>query len=116
MEIRPIKTEEDYKNALNRIEEIWGAKKDTAEGDELDLLATLVEAYEIENYSVTPPDPVEAIIFRMEQMGLTEKDLAKYLGSIANVKSVLERKKKLTLDMIKSLNRELKIPAEVLLA
>jgi HTH-type transcriptional regulator / antitoxin HigA len=77
MNIRPIKTEEDYNNALRRIETLWGAKKDTPEGDELDLLVTLVESYEIKHYPIAPPDPIDAIKFRMEQMGLTSADMEK---------------------------------------
>jgi len=75
MEIRPIKTEQDYTTAISRIEALWGAKKDTSEGDELDLLVTLVEAYELKNYPVAPPDAIDAIKFRMEQMGITNADM-----------------------------------------
>ncbi|AKP49990.1 helix-turn-helix domain-containing protein [Cyclobacterium amurskyense] len=116
MEIRPIKTEQDYDSAIGRIEELWGAKKDTPEGDELDLLVTLVESYEMKHYSIAPPDPIDAIKFRMEQMGMTNSDMVKYLGSQSRVSEVLNKKRKLTLGMIKSLYKELKIPAEILLA
>jgi HTH-type transcriptional regulator / antitoxin HigA len=116
MIIKPIKSEKDYFDAIKRIEELWGAKKDSPEGDELDLLITLVEAYEIKNYPIAPPDPIEAIKFRMEQMGMTNADMVKYLGSQSRVSEILNRKRKLTLSMIKSLYKELKIPAEVLLA
>ena len=116
MEIRPIKTENDYYKSLNRIEELWGSKKDTSEGDELDLLVTLTEAYEIKHFPIAPPDPVDAILFRMEQMGMTKTDMAKYLGSQSRVSEVLSRKRKLTLKMVKSLYKGLKIPAEILLA
>ena len=116
MEIRPIKTEQDYDSALKRIEELWGAKKDTPEGDELDLLVTLVEAYEMKHYPIAPPDPVDAIKFRMEQMGLTNSDMVKYLGSQSRVSEILNKKRKLTLKMIKSLYKGLKIPADILLA
>jgi len=116
MEIKPIKTEEDYNLSLQRIEELWGAKKNTPEGDELDLLCTLVEFYEIEHYAILPPDPVDAILFRMEQMELTKTDMAKYLGSQSRVSEVLSRKRKLTLKMVKSLYKGLHIPAEILLA
>ncbi len=74
MDIRPVKTEQDYKMALSRIEELWGAKKDSPESDELDLLATLVESYEMKHYPISPPDPVDAIKFRMEQMGMSNSD------------------------------------------
>lgn len=115
MEIRPIKTEQDYQDAIRRIEELWGAKKDTPQGDELDLLVTLVEAYEMKHYPIAPPDPVDAIKFRMEQMELTKADMVKYLGSQSRVSEILNRKRKLTLGMIKSLYKGLKIPAEILL-
>jgi HTH-type transcriptional regulator/antitoxin HigA len=116
MEIRPIKTERDYNESIKRIDELWGSKKDTPQGDELDLLITLVESYEMKHYPIAPPDPVDAIKFRMEQMGMTKTDLAKYLGSQSRVSEVLGGKRKLTLKMIKSLYKELKIPAEILLA
>ena len=116
MEIRPIKTEQDYNESIKRIEELWGAKKDTQEGDELDLLCTLVESYEMKHYPIAPPDPIDAIKFRMEQMGMTKTDLAKYLGSQSRVSEILSRKRQLTLKMIKSLYKGLKIPAEILLA
>lgn len=76
MEIRPIKTENDYSKSLKRINELWGAKKDTPEGDEFDLMVTLVESYEIKHFPIAPPDPVDAILFRMEQMGMTKTDMA----------------------------------------
>ena len=116
MEIKPIKTEHDYNVSIKRIEKLWGAKKDTPEGDDLDLLCTLVESYEMKHYPIAPPDPIDAIKFRMEQMGMTKKDMAKYLGSQSRVSEVLNRKRKLTLKMVKSLYRGLKIPAEILLA
>ena len=116
MEIRPIKTEQDYNVSINRIETLWGAKKDTPQGDELDLLVTLVESYEIRHFPIAPPDPVDAIKFRMEQMGMTKADLVQYLGSQSRVSEILNGKRKLTLGMIKSLYKGLKIPAEILLA
>jgi HTH-type transcriptional regulator/antitoxin HigA len=116
MEIRPIKTEQDYNSAIKRIEELWGAKKDTPKGDELDLLVTLVESYEMKHYPIAPPDPIDAIKFRMEQMGMTKEDMVKYLGSQSRVSEILNRKRKLTLKMVKSLYKGLKIPAEILLA
>ena len=115
MIIKPIKTAQDYKDAIKRIEELWGAKKDSPKGDELDLLATLVESYEMKHYPITPPDPVDAIKFRMEQMGMTKADMVQYLGSQSRVSEILNRKRNLTLKMIKSLYKGLKIPAEVLL-
>ena len=116
MEIRPIKTEQDYDSALSRIEELWGAKKDSPDGDELDLLVTLAESYEMKHYPIAPPDPIDAIKFRMEQMGMTNSDMVKYLGSQSRVSEILNKKRKLTLGMIKSLYKGLKIPAEILLA
>ena len=116
MEIKPIKTEQDYNNSINRIELLWGAKKETPDGDEFDLLCTLVEAYEIKHYPIAPPDPIDAIKFRMEQMGMTKTDMAKYLGSPSRVSEILNRKRQLTLKMVKSLYKGLKIPAEILLA
>ena len=116
MEIRPIKNEKDYKASIRRIEELWGTKKDTPQGDELDLLVTLVESYEMKHYPIAPPDPVDAIKFRMEQMGMTRADMVKYLGSQSRVSEVLNGKRKLTLGMVKSLYKGLKISPEILLA
>ncbi|MFO7671773.1 MAG: transcriptional regulator [Bacteroidales bacterium] len=116
MDIRPIKTEQDYDSAIRRIEELWGAKRDTTEGDEFDLLVTLVESFEIKHYPIAPPDPIDAIKFRMEQMGMTKADMVQYLGSQSRVSEILSRKRGLTLSMIKSLYKGLKIPAEILLA
>jgi HTH-type transcriptional regulator/antitoxin HigA len=116
MEIKPIKTEADYSNSIKRIEELWGAPKDSVEGDELDLLCTLVESYEMHHYPIAPPDPVDAILFRMEQMGMTKSDLSKYLGAQSRVSEIMNRKRQLTLKMVKSLYNELKIPADSLLS
>ena len=116
MNIQPIKTEQDYENALLRIENLWGVKKDTEKGDELDLLVTLVELYEMKHYPILPPDPIEAIKFRMEQMNLSKSDMVKYLGSPSRVSEILNRKRQLTLKMVKTLFSELNIPAEVLLS
>ena len=116
MEIKPIKTENDYFKSLKSVEALWGSKRDTPEGDELDLLVTIIEAYEMKHYPIAPPDPIDAIKFRMEQMGMTKTDLAKYLGSQSRVSEVLSRKRKLTLKMVKSLYKGLKISAEILLA
>ena len=116
MEIRPIKTEEDYNTSIRRIEVLWGAKKDTPQGDELDLLVTLVESYEMKHYPIAPPDPVDAIKFRMEQMNMTKTDLVQYIGSQSRVSEILNGRRKLTLGMIKSLYKGLKIPADILLA
>jgi HTH-type transcriptional regulator/antitoxin HigA len=116
MEIRPIKTEQDYNNSIRRIEVLWGAKKDTPKGDELDLLVTLVESYEMKHYPIAPPDPVDAIKFRMEQMNMTKADMVQYIGSQSRVSEILNGRRKLTLGMIKSLYKGLRIPADILLA
>jgi HTH-type transcriptional regulator/antitoxin HigA len=116
MEINPIKSENDYNLAIQRIEKLWGANKNSPNGDELDLLCTIVEAYEIKQFPILPPDPVDAIIFRMEQMNMTKSDMAKYIGSQSRVSEILGRKRKLTLKMVKSLYKGLKIPADILLA
>jgi len=116
MTIKPIKTERDYRTALKEIERLWDAKPNTLRGDRLEVLVTLVEAYEQRHYKVEPPDPVEAIKFRMEQLGLKSSDLAKILGGRSRVSEVLNRKRKLTVDMMRSLRRRLDIPAESLLA
>lgn len=116
MNIKPIKTEQDYENSLLKIEKIWGAKRDTPEGDELDLLVTLVESYEMKHFPIAPPNPIDAIKFRMEQMGMTNADMVEYLGSQSRVSEVLNGKRGLTLKMVKSLYKGLKISPEILLA
>ncbi len=116
MEIRPIKTDQDYNASIRRIEVLWGAKKDSPQGDELDLLITLVESYEMKHYPIAPPDPIDAIKFRMEQMNMTKADLVQYIGSQSRVSEILNGKRKLTLGMIKSLYKGLRIPADILLA
>ena len=115
MEIRPIKTEADYKNALANIERLWGAEISTPEGDTLDILLTLVDAYENQHHPIDPPDPVEAIKFRMEQMGLSRKDLEPYIGKDGLVSEVLNRQRPLSLDMIRRLHTHLHIPLESLI-
>ena len=116
MEIRPIKTEEDYNTSIRRIDVLWGAKKDTPQGDEFDLLVTLVESYEMKHYPIAPPDPVDAIKFRMEQMDMTKADMVQYIGSQSRVSEILNGRRKLTLGMIKALYKGLRIPADILLA
>ena len=115
MEIRPIKTEQDYDAALAEVESLWGAEADTPEGDKLDVLITLVEAYEAKHHPITPPDPVEAILFRMEQAGLQRKDLEPYIGHSGRVSEVLNHKRPLTLEMIRKLWTGLHIPLESLI-
>ena len=116
MTIKPIKTERDYRKALKEIENLWDAKPNTSMGDRLDVLVTLVEAYEQKHYKIDPPDPIEAIKFRMEQLDLKPSDLAKILGGRSRVSEVLNRKRKLTVEMMRSLRKHLAIPAESLLA
>ena len=115
MNAKLIKTEEDYENALARIDEIFDAKPDTSEGDELELLVTLVEFYENNRFPIETPSPVEAIKFRMEQQNLMQKDLVPFIGSKSKVSEVLSGKRLLSLAMIRSLNKNLNIPAEVLI-
>lgn len=115
MNIKPIKTKKDHRQALKRIEEIWDAKLNTPEGDELDILSTLVESYEKEKYSIAPPDAIEAIKFRIEQMGLTKKDLAEFLGGTNRVSEIFHGKRKLTIKMIRALYENLQVPIESML-
>ncbi|MDN5872166.1 MAG: transcriptional regulator [Nitrococcus sp.] len=115
MEIRPIKTESDYRATLKEIEELMSAEMNSPEGDRLDVLVTLVEAYEREHYPIDFPDPVEAIKFRMEQQGLTVDDLVPVIGRKNRVYEILARKRPLTLRMIEGLHEAFSIPAESLL-
>lgn len=114
MEIKAIKTEQDYNEALKRLEEIFHAEIDTPEGDEAEVLSILIEKYEDEHYPIGMPDPIEAIKFRMEQMGMKQKDLAEVVGFTSRVSEILNRKRKLTLGMIRKLSEKLHIPTEVL--
>lgn len=113
--LRPLKTEADYKAAMAEIERLWGAKAGTPRGDRLDILATLIDAYENEHDPMDPPDPIEAIKFRMEQQGLTRKDLAGILGSRTRVAEVLNRRRGLSINMIRRLHEKLGMSAEVLI-
>ncbi|QHI38459.1 hypothetical protein IMCC3317_38520 [Kordia antarctica] len=114
MNITPIRNEKDYQNALNRLELIFDAKKGTEQGDELEILSILIDQYENENFPIGMPDPIEAIKFRMEQMGMKQKDLATVIGFNSRVSEILSKKRKLTLDMIRKLNTTLHIPTDVL--
>tara|TARA_X000000950_G_C13559857_1_gene515114 strand:- start:289 stop:645 length:357 start_codon:yes stop_codon:yes gene_type:complete len=114
MNIKPIKNETDYQNALKRLEVIFDSKKDTKKGDELEILSILIDKYENENTPIGYPDPIEAIKFRMEQMGLKQKDLAEVVGFKSRVSEILNKKRKLTLEMIRSLSLKLNIPTDVL--
>ncbi len=115
MRIKPIKTESDYREALKEIERIFDAAPGTREGDRLDVLTTLVEAYEEKHFHVQLPDPIEAILYYVESRGLTRRDLQHYIGSRARVSEVLNRKRPLTMEMIRNLHKGLGIPAEVLI-
>ncbi|MGZ3929925.1 MAG: helix-turn-helix domain-containing protein [Bacteroidia bacterium] len=114
MNIKLIKTEKDYQKALARLEEIFDSRPGTPEGDELDILALLIERYEDEHYPIEAPDPIEAIKFRMEQMGYRQKDLEKIIGHKGHVSEILNRKRKLTLAMVRSLHEKLNIPLSAL--
>ena len=113
--LKPIRSEQDYEEALAEAEGLWGARTGTPKGDRLDVLATLIEAYEAEHYPMDPPDPIEAIKFRMEQQQLTRKDLEKILGTRMRVSEVLNRKRGLSINMIRALNQKLGISADVLI-
>lgn len=114
MNIKAIKTVDDYQLALNRLNEIFHAPADSPEGDEADVLTILIEKYEDENYPIDAPDPIEAILFRMEQMDMTKKDLEKVLGYRSRVSEIFNRKRKLNLKMIRNLHDKLNIPFESL--
>jgi HTH-type transcriptional regulator/antitoxin HigA len=116
MKLKPIKNKTQLKQALTRIDELWGATRNTEKGDELDILMLLVEKYEEEHYPIPPSDPIEAIKFLMEQKELTRKDLEPYLGTRARVSEVLNKKRNLTLPMIKKLHEGLNIPYNCLIA
>ncbi len=115
MTIRPIHTENDHKRALQRIEKIFDARRGSPEGDELEILGILVEEYESRHFPIESPDPVEAIKFRLEQLGLTQSDLARILGSRSRTSEILAGKRKLSISMIRTLHESLNIPAEILI-
>jgi HTH-type transcriptional regulator/antitoxin HigA len=112
-ELKPIRSAADYEAALSEIERLWGAKAGTPKGDRLDILATLVDAYEMARFPFDQPDPIDAIKFRMEQMGLARRELEPLIGSRARVAEILKRN--LSIEMIRRLNEELGIPAEILI-
>jgi HTH-type transcriptional regulator / antitoxin HigA len=114
-EVKPIRSEADYEKALAEVERLWGARSGTPEGDRLDVLATLIDAYESAHHPIDPPDPIEAIKFRMEQQGLTRKDLEGILGSRTRIAEVLNRRRGLSIEMIRRLHDRLGISAEVLI-
>jgi HTH-type transcriptional regulator/antitoxin HigA len=113
--LKPLRSERDYERALLDVERLWGAISGTPNGDRLDILATLIDAYEAEHGPVDPPDPIEAIKFRMEQQGLTRKDLERVLGTRTRVSEVLNRKRGLSINMIRQLHQKLGISADVLI-
>lgn len=114
-ELKPIRTRADYERAMADVEDLWGAKLGTPDGDRLDILATLIDAYEAEHFPMDPPDPIEAITFRMEQQGLKRKDLEPLIGTRTRVAEVLNRKRNLSIAMIRRLHDHLGISAEVLI-
>ncbi len=116
MNIKPVKTKKDYDNALKRIEKIFGSRPNTPGGDELEILVTIVEAYEQKHFNIAPPDPIEAIKFRMEQLELRQSDLSDAMGGKNRVSEILSGKRKLTADMMRKLHKQFNIPAESLLA
>ncbi len=115
MKIRPIRKASDHERALKRIQALMTAKPGTDDGDELDVLATLVDVYEAKQLPIDAPDPIEAIKFRMEQLGLERKDLEPFIGSRARVSEVLNKRRGLSLKMIRALHEELEIPLEALI-
>src|SRR5882724_8863548 len=115
MQIRPIRSERDHERAVARISELMSARPGTPEGDELDVLATLVDAYEAKHHAIDAPDPITAIQFRMEQQGLARRDLEPMIGTRARVAEVMNRRRSLSIDMIRHLHDKLGISAEVLI-
>lgn len=114
-DVKPIRSEKDYEAALAELERLWGAKLGTPRGDRLDVLATLIDVYESEHHPIDPPDPIEAIKFRMEQQNLTRKDLEGILGTRTRVAEILNRRRGLSINMIRRLNEDLGISADVLI-
>lgn len=114
-DLKPIRSEADYERALAEVERLWGARSGTPDGDRLDVLATLIDAYEAQHHPMDPPDPIEAIRFRMEQQGLTRRDLESMIGPRNRVADVLNRKRGLSIEMIRQLHEKLGISADVLI-
>jgi HTH-type transcriptional regulator / antitoxin HigA len=115
MEIKPIRTDKDYNKALKRLELIFDSKQGSKDGDELEVLGILIDQYENENFPIGLPDPIEAIKFRMEQMGFNQSDLANIVGLKSRASEILNRKRKLSLEMIRQLHDRLHIPTDVLI-
>ena len=116
MQFKILKTDKDYEQALNRLDEIFDAKPNTPKGDEFELLSLLIDKYEEEHHVIDLPHPIEAIKFRMEQMGLKRKDLVACFGDMSRVSDVLNLKRKLNLNYIRKLNKQLHIPLEALVS
>jgi HTH-type transcriptional regulator / antitoxin HigA len=115
MTISPIKTEADYQQALAEIEQLFGSSPNTQEGDRLEVLTTLVEAYEVVHHSVPPPDPIEAILYYLESRGLSQSDLESIVGNKIEAVDILDRRRLLTIEVIRRLHSSLGIPAEILI-
>ena len=115
MYIRPVKTKKDHADALKQIEQLMGAKANSPEGDVLDILVTLVESYEAKHFTISEPDPIAAIQHRMEALAMDRKDLEPLLGSRSRVSEILNRKRKLTMDMVRNLHTSMSLPAETLI-
>ncbi|MGB5981500.1 MAG: helix-turn-helix domain-containing protein [Nonlabens sp.] len=115
MNIKPIRTKDDHRKALDRLEVIFDSKPGSNEADELEILSMLIDNYERDEFPIDLPDPISAIHFRMEQMGLKQKDLVDMIGFKSRVSEIMNKKRKLTLDMIRKLNSQLHIPTEVLI-
>lgn len=115
MDIKPIKTRKDHAATLKRIEALMNAKANSPEGDELDVLVTLVQVFEAKHDAIDAPDPIAAIHHRMEAMGMTRKDLEPLMGSKSRVSEVMNRRRKLTMDMVRKLNRAMQLPADTLI-
>jgi HTH-type transcriptional regulator/antitoxin HigA len=115
MNLKPIKTDQDYQQALERLDIIFDAEKDSKEGDELEILGILIDQYEKENFPIDLPDPIEAIKFRMEQLGYNQTDLAHVIGLKSRASEILNKKRKLSLEIIRKLNEKLNIPTDVLI-
>jgi HTH-type transcriptional regulator / antitoxin HigA len=114
-DVKPIRSNADYEAALKEVERLWGAKQGSRDGDRLDVLATLIDAYEAEHFPFDPPDPIEAIKFRMEQQNLTRRDLEEIIGSRTRIAEVLNRKRGLSIGMIRRLHEHLGISADILI-
>lgn len=114
-DLKPIRTKADHKAALAEVQALWGAEAGTPRGDRLDVLVTLIETYEAEHYPMDPPDPIDAIEFRMDQQGLTRRDLERMIGPRSRIAEVLNRKRPLSINMIRRLHDQLGVPAEILI-